>query len=56
MASSPKEQAVREKSLNLRQDRFDSIQDKKVFIERIVEHWNRLPREVVKPASLGVFK
>jgi len=47
---------TRSKGLKLEHGKFHTNMQKNFFIIRVVEHWNRLPREVVESPSTEMSK
>jgi len=47
---------TRSSGLKLEQKKFCTNMQKNFFTVRVMEHWNRLPREVVDSPALEIFR
>ena len=47
---------TRNNSLKFEHRKFHTNMQKNLFMIRVTEHWNRLPREVVESLSMEIFK
>jgi len=47
---------VKSNGLKLEQRKFHANMQKNLFMVRMMEHWNRLPREAVEAPSMQIFK
>jgi len=47
---------TRSNDLKLEHRKFHTNMSKNFFTVRVTEHWKRLPRELVEPSSMEIFK
>ena len=47
---------TRSNSLELKHRKFQTNTQKDFFMAKVMEYWNRLPREVVESPSTEIFK
>ena len=47
---------TRSSGLNLEHRKFHTNMQKNFFMVRVMEHWNRLPKEIMESPSMQIFK